>query len=41
MGIEFCGTTAGRIDMKEGFTEEVACEKDLDGSVGVYEVKKG
>ena len=29
MGIEFSGTIAGRIDRKEGFSEEVACEKIL------------
>ena len=29
MEIEFSGTTAGRIDRKEGFSEEVACEKIL------------
>lgn len=29
MGIEFSGTIAGGIDRKEGFSEEVACEKIL------------
>ena len=29
MGIEFSGTIAGRMDTKEGFSEEVVCEKIL------------
>lgn len=29
-----------RIGRKEGFTEEVACKKDLDDRVGVYEARK-
>ena len=29
MGIEFSGTIAGKVDTKEGSSEEVVCEKIL------------
>lgn len=40
MEIEFSGTIAGRIDRKEGFSEEVACEKILMPWQEFGEVKK-
>lgn len=46
MGIKFCAMTEDSIAklpyrMKEGFMEEVACEKGLDGGRGVYKAKEG